>query len=228
MNEKALMACTVSGPLGFLLFGIGIWPLAGFLPPLAPSATAAEIAAIYRDHQLGIRLGSVLVMFAASMFVPFWAAISVFLKKLEPALSPYAYTQLASGTIVAAFFFLGALLFAVTAFRPDRPEELTQMMNDFAWILFITPGAPAFFQTIAIGFAILQDKSAVPVLPRWAGYLSIWVAVLFVPAGLGVVFKTGPFAWNGIITFWIPAVLVGAWSNVMAMLMIGHLKKVEV
>lgn len=225
MSIRSQQICTLSGPVGFALFPLGIWPLAHFLPPLSPASSAAEIAAIYSDNTIGIRLGAILVMFAASLFAPFFAMVSVLMKRMEGPATPYALTQIITATIVVTCFFIGPMLFTVTAFRPERAPELTLLMNDFAWIMLVTPGAPAFVQTLAIGFAILGDRNAVPILPRWSGYFSLWVAVLFLPAALAVMFKTGPFAWNGILAFWIPAALVGLWSNIMAFLMIKALKR---
>lgn len=36
---------------------------------------------------------------------------------------------------------------------------------------------------------------------------NIWVVILFLPAGIITLFKTGPFAWDGLIAFWIPALV---------------------
>ena len=40
--------------------------------------------------------------------------------------------------------------------------------------------------------------------PRWVGYFNIWMALLFTPANILVLFKTGPFAWDGFFIWWIP------------------------
>lgn len=224
MTKWAQKLCTISGPIGFVLFGIGLFPLAHFLPPLSPADSAQNIASTYQSNQLGIQLGAIVIMASASLFMPFFAMITVLMKRIEGHSAPLAVTQLASAVMVVLFFFIGAMLFAVTAFRPERSPELTQLMNDFGWIAFISPGAPAFVQTVAIGLAILSDKGQPPVLPRWSGYLSLWVAVLFLPAALAVIFKTGPFAWDGLLAFWIPAILVGSWSMIMAVLMVKSIE----
>ena len=52
-------------------------------------------------------------------------------------------------------------------------------------------------------------------LPRWLAYFNLWVAFLFVPGGLILFFKTGPFAWNGVFTFWLPLSIFSLWFIVM-------------
>jgi hypothetical protein len=54
-----------------------------------------------------------------------------------------------------------------------------------------------------------------PVFPRWVGYFNVWTAILFLPGPLCVFFRTGPLAWDGLFTWWIPFVLFAAWMVVM-------------
>jgi hypothetical protein len=53
--------CAVAGLICPLLF-FGAFIAAGFIPPLAPSASAAQIAAHYQSHATGIRLGAGLML----------------------------------------------------------------------------------------------------------------------------------------------------------------------
>jgi hypothetical protein len=93
------------------------------------------------------------------------------------------------------------MLMTVIAFRPDRSAELSVTLNDIAWLVFITPIAPFIIQNIAIGIAILRDEGRL--LPRWVAYLNFWIAASFVPDPLAYFFHSGPFAWNGILVFWL-------------------------
>ena len=82
-----------------------------------------------------------------------------------------------------------------------------------------------FVQNVVTGVVILGDKRAVPILPRWVGYMNLWTGVLLLP-GLAVgLFKVGPFAWNGALAFWMPAVVFGNWFNPMIFAMLAAIKR---
>jgi hypothetical protein len=225
MTERSLKICIWSGLVAGLFFVIGLWPLAQFIPLVDPQYSADQVAGIYRSNTIGIRLGGIAIMFSASFNAAFFGAIYTFVRRIEGGNGPYAITQAMSGAILAVFIFLPAMLFTVTAFRPERPVELTLLMNDFAWLALIIPTPPGIVQALAVGFAILGDKSAQPLLPRWAGYMSLWVAVLTMPAPLAVMFKSGPFAWNGFLAFWMPAGIAGIWLMVMLVAMLRAVKR---
>lgn len=52
--------------------------------------------------------------------------------------------------------------------------------------------------------------------PRWLGYANVFIALSFVPDLLLGFFTSGPFACQGLLAFWIPAVTYGIWLNRMA------------
>jgi hypothetical protein len=74
-----------------------------------------------------------------------------------------------------------------------------------SWIMLVMPWIPFMAQYFAFAFAILSDPRPQPVFPRWLAYFNIWAEVMFTPAIILPFFKTGPFAWNGLFVFWIPA-----------------------
>ncbi len=219
MSGRGNRICIWIGIAGFMLFGLGIWPIAGLLPPIAPSQGADAVAAIYAEHALSIRVGIMIAMFGVAFLCPYFAAWSGFIKRAEGGNAPLAMTIAISSAIVIACFFLGLLFLTVAAFRPERAPELTQFMNDFAWLMIVTPAAPVVILMLASGVAILGDSAEHPVLPRWTGYFSLWTAVLLIPGALAILFKTGPFAWDGLLAFWVPIGLFGVWVIVMAMQM---------
>ena len=100
-------------------------------------------------------------------------------------------------------------------------------MNDMAWLCFINPVCIIFFQGIAIGLAILMDKRSQPVFPRWFGYFNIWIVIVYLPGSLVPLFKHGPFAWNGVLAWWIPLTLFVIWMITMTRLLLKAITQQE-
>ena len=101
---------------------------------------------------------------------------------------------------------------------------VTQTLNDFAWLSFVTVFSPPLAQYACIGLAVLMDKGTQTIFPRWLGFLNLWVVLLIIPSGLAVFFKTGPFAWNGLRAFWLAIAAFGSWVSVMLFYTIRALK----
>ncbi len=215
MNIRNQMLCAWSGIAAMALFGLALWPLASFIPPLAPTLTPAEVAAFYQQNATGVRMASVLILMAGGLNCSFVGVISAQMRRIEKVNPALTYTQLVGGCVGSVIFIVPAMMFTITAFRPDRPPEITYLLNDMSWMWLIMPFGQAVIQNVAIGLAILDDKGAPPVFPRWLAFFNFWIALLFVPAAMLTFFKTGPFAWNGILAFWTPAMAFGAWFFVM-------------
>ncbi|MDB5969365.1 MAG: hypothetical protein JWQ90_1815 [Hydrocarboniphaga sp.] len=225
MNQRNQLLCAWSGVVFALLFGLGFWTFAGFFPPHYPSASAEQIAAIFRADTGMIRLGQVLLMAGSALTIPFAAVISVQLMRIEGRHAVMAITQFGAAAAGVFILILPAMLWTSAAFRPERAPELTLLLNDTAWLLFLMTFSPATVQLLAIGISVLGDKATAPVFPRWAGFFNLWMAVLFLPGGLMTFFKTGPFAWNGLFGFWIPALAFFSWVIVMTVLLIQTIKR---
>lgn len=225
MKSGTMKFCTYMGAVAGTLLFVGIWPLAGLFPPLAPSMPAAEVAAYYRDNQTGILVGAICIMAASVLFFPFLAAIAVFLKKIEGPVSPwtYAFLMICAYGFVTVFF--SGLFFTAAAYRPEFSDETIHSLSDIAFFLFVMPAVPAFVQNVVAGIGILSDRRARPVLPRWVGYMNLWTGVLLLPGCVVGLFKLGPFAWNGALAFWLPAVVFAIWFNVMIWAMLDAVKR---
>jgi hypothetical protein len=215
MNIKSQLAGTWVGLVFLIVFGLSLYPFAGFLPPSSPTLTQEQVAALFRENPNGIRFGMMLMMFAGCLMCVFVGVVSVQLKRIEKVNAMWTYTQLVAGACGALVIIIAGIAMTAAAFRPERPPEITYMMFDFAWLMIVMPAAPAGVQTFAIGFAILSDKNAPLIFPRWLGYFSCWVALLYFPGALVGFFKTGPFAWNGLLAFWLAGGAFGLWYIVM-------------
>lgn len=215
MNIRSQRLCAWGSPVGLVCFLVAIWPLAHFFPPLAPSLSATEVADIYRANSVGIRIACIVMILSCGVFAAFIAAIATQMKRIEGAHSPLTYTQIIAGLIGFLPLLITPAVWSVAAYRADRSPEMVMALNDLGWILFISVVWPPIVQMVAIGLAILGDKRPKPVFPRWAAYANFWTAILFLPGGFLTLFHTGPFAWNGLIAFWVPAVAFGNWLVIM-------------
>lgn len=186
--------------------------VANWFPPIDPALDAQAIAQLYQENTNRYRFGGLLVAFSAAFFWPFGVAISEQMKRVEGYRHhPMSSLQLASvtGTVWAILF--PGIIWMVAAYRPDRAPEITQVLNDMGWIIFIGTVAPGLIQLLAIGFCALNQSKDAPVFPPWFGFFNLWFATGFL-AGTLVPFVTdGPFAWDGLISFWLAATFFFGW-----------------
>jgi hypothetical protein len=214
MNTKQQLWCLYCGPAAMVIFTLGFWLAAGFIPPLHPNDTAREIQQAYQDNTDGIRIGLLLTMLAAAMTGPWVAVITTQMRRVEGTHSPLAWTQLGLGMLGILIFIFPAAAMQAVAFRPDRDPELMQLANDMAWLPFVGVWMLAYFQGLSIAWVCFMD-TAEKVFPRWLGYFNVWVVLLFLPGSLIYFFKDGPFSWSGIFCFWLPLTVFLTWFVVM-------------
>lgn len=202
-----------SGIIFIVLCAFGWVVLAKYIPPPSPQDSAEEIAARIADNRDGIRAGMILVMFSAVFLAPFAALISIQMRRIEGRSALLAWTQFGLGAILVLAFIYLAFFWQAATFR-DRPADDIQLVNDMAWIPFIGLTATAAMQSAVFGLAILMDRRTRPIFPRWLGYFNLWAAMLFCPGSFNVFFKSGPFAWNGLMAYYVPLIVFAAWMIV--------------
>jgi hypothetical protein len=218
MNPKLRILGVWSAAAFFLLWLIGFVFFAQWIPPMPPSATATEVADLFQARSVPIRVGMVLMSFGAVFYLPWTMVLSQLIKEIEGRSYFLAGTQLAAGVVSTMTFFLPAFLWTTAAFRPERNPEITQALVDLGWLFFITPIAPFILQYTILAIVIFGDKRPQPAYPRWAAYLQLWVSLSFMPAIIAFFMKTGPFAWNGLLVWWVPFATFTAWFVTMIVL----------
>ena len=204
---------------GCIVTFIGFIVLAGFVPPSSPNSSVADVISLYENNLFGIRSGMVLMLLGVSFLLPFISLISSHMHRMEGANPILAPTQLICGTVALLALFIPPIIWSIAAFRLDRDPQITMMLHDAGWIFLVFPAAPAIVQNLSIGLAVLSDGGSPPIFPRWIGFLNFWIAFLFIPAGLIVYFKTGAFAWNGILAFWVPFTAFSIWLTILLLFM---------
>lgn len=210
-NPQVQRWCAYSGLVFVLMLFAGLLT-AGFIPPVSPHQPAESLRRIFVDHQDRILVGMLVGMLGTGFAGPFVGVITVQLKRIEGPFAPLAHAQLMLGSMLPIALVVGQTLLMCAAYRTDRDAQTVQGFSDQAWFLIVGAFYMFVVQLACIGVAVLKDESPDPVLPRWLGYLNIWCAIGSLPAA-GVYFvETGPLAWNGLLSFWLPAVCFGAWG----------------
>ncbi|RDH77161.1 hypothetical protein DVS77_17180 [Mycolicibacterium moriokaense] len=188
-----------------LLIAYAAFP--GFWPPMSPRTPAADVAAFYRDNTAWIRLSMVTFNLFGVMFLPLFCVVVVQMKRMTTQSQVFAYCYLSATVSGSTIFALASVFFATAAFRPDRDADLTQVLNDLGWIVFVAPVGMALAQNLMLALAIYHDTAAErvaePVFPRWVGHFSVFVMVAMAPSAASVMFDSGPLAWNGLVSFWL-------------------------
>lgn len=203
--------CVRTIPVFIVLYLVGFVGLSGFVPPLSPTLTGAELAQLFEHHRNAIRGGQLLCLVAASLYLPWCAVMSVQMARVEGEFPVLAWLNFGGALLLVAFFFLCSMLWEVAAYRPDVDPQMLRMLNDFSWLTFVMVYPEYVVQLVAIAVVGFMDKRPRPLLPRWACFVTLWVALAGVGGGFATFFTTGAFAWNGLIGFWVPVAFFLLW-----------------
>jgi hypothetical protein len=186
--------------------------LMGFIPPPSPAHSAQQIAQLYIDRKLSIRVGTLIECVGFTFYLTWSMSIVFFMRKMERGMPVLSYTAIANAGGGYVFFLLMPITWAALAFRPETLDPaFLQIANDYVWFVFILSWPPFAVFMILIAVAVLRDQNATPTFPRWVGFFNLWTAVLIIPAGLVEFFKTGPFAYDGAISFWFVWIVFFGW-----------------
>jgi hypothetical protein len=194
------------GLLTFVFLFVG-FPGAGFLPLPSPSLSADEIAAHYTSHQFAIKAMGTLISIVGITYTFFTATLAGQLARIPGVPRAVIYTQLVGGCFTGLYVTLPGYILLVTAYRPERPPEITFIFNDMFWML-LNLNVPAFIaQDFAFSYAILHDHRPRPLFPHWLAYLSTASTLFYWPAlAIPFVYR-GVATWNGALSFWVPGVI---------------------
>ena len=214
----AITVCSWAGP-AFVVILVLSFLMMGFLPPPSPLLSAEGLAELIDERRTAFRLGATLVMQTTLFMFLLVAAVATQLRRIEAGREPlYTYASLILGLVGNVLPLFMGVIWTTIAYRPERDPQLLLLLNDFAFLALVMPAFPLMLQWIVIGAAILSDTRKTPLYPRWAAYLNFWAALLLLPGVVATFFKTGPFAWDGVLVFWVEIFAFFLWIFVMAWL----------
>jgi hypothetical protein len=208
----------------FLMFGVSVFFIMGMFPPPSPLRSDPEVAQFYSDNSLVLRIGATIALGTAGCMLPFAAVISYQMAKLK-GMIPWAILQAMGGAMMTMWLALPAMFWGVAAFTPERAADITRLMNDLAWLTFITSISHYVFQVCAISYVCMTGRVESSYFPRWLGYLNIWALVVTEVGVFGLLVKSGPLAWNGLLVFYLPVAAFTIWIVSMATVFLRSLRR---
>lgn len=214
MNSTIQRVCAWCGPAYILFYMIGL-VTAGMVPPPSPSLGAQEIAEFYRSDTDLVRLGVVIAFVASILYLPFSVAITAQMLRMDARHPMLALLQLGGAVASTLILLVPPLLWITAAFHPERSPDVTQAINDLAWIMVIITLNTFMVQYVAIALAVFQQRGRRPVFPRWIGFINLWVCFMFIPGPVLAFVHDGPFAYNGLLCFWAPLASFVIWFLAM-------------
>ena len=212
-----LWVCFWVVPTFYTLFGLIFVPLTRVMPPPRPDVGADDIVGFLHRHAAGIQVGFVALMFVIG-FAGVANGIVVYQIKRMSVSPAFGYAYLGSlavgalpGCLMAAISYLAAV------FRPDRDPQLVALLYDLTFLSFVGSLGCFAASYLVFAIAIVLDRNAV--FPTWFGYICIWQIVTELLAAPVFVFRSGPLAWNGSISFWMGTAVFAFWQVCLIVLL---------
>jgi hypothetical protein len=197
------------------------------LPPATLSAT--QVAEFYARNSTEIEIGAAICSWTGAFTIPLAIVIALQMIRLEKGFPIWSIVQCAGGVMMSVFTVLPPMFWGVAAFTPGRSPDVTLTMHEFGNLAFIATDQYFIFQFIALAIVCLKPQSAEhSPFPRWLGFLTLWAAFTIEIGVAAFLFKTGPFAWNGLFVYWIPLIMYGAWFVAVSLNLLRALKRQSV
>jgi len=220
------------GNMSILLFSIlgllGFAMLAGFWPPPQEYLTAEQLGQYYRENNLSIRIGMVIMLNAVPFYLVWGLVFQKVIDRIGDGTHLLGRMQLAGAITSSIILTVPAAMWIVGAFRPDiRTDAEIQLMYDLGWMLFDLPFLFFGVQYISAGIAILLDKREKPLFPRWIAWLGFFDTFTFIAVLMIPFVQDGPFAWHGLISFWVVFVTFFVYLLAVMMHIPGVLRRLQ-
>lgn len=204
-------------PAFYAIFSIVFVVFARVTPPPRPDVSDTQAADFFHAHGTTIQIGFTLLLVILGGAALTNGLIFYHMKRMSSG-PVFAYGYMA-GMAVGAVpgFLLVAVIFLTATFRADRDSQQLGMLYDLGLLSY--NGSLGCFTAayFAMAVAILYDRNEI--FPKWFAYVTIWQIITEVIATQMFVFDSGPFAWNGSISFWWAVVVFSVWLGALIVLL---------
>ena len=199
------------------------------VPLKNPAWTAEQVADWYTQNSTRIKWGAVICSWSGAFMMPILAVVAVQMARVETGgLKIWSVLSLVSGALMSLFLMLPPMFWGVAAYTaPRKDPEVTTLMHELASLTMTT--TDQFYIFMWIGVTVICLRPATQLIknnpfPRWWGWLSLWITIMFEAGAIAFIPRSGPFAWNGLLVFWSPLILFSTWIAIQSWLIFRALR----
>ncbi len=197
----------------------------GFVHPMSPTMSADAVAAFYRDDTARIRYSMILFNWFGVGLIPTVILLAMQVRRMAHRTPILSYSLIACAGGPPSLFLIANMFWLLGAFRPERAPELTQVLNDLAWVTFTVLVPYLIAQCLLLALAIYWDRQDQPVFRPWVAHFNILVAVALAPAAFTALSFSGPIAWDGVLSFWVKNIAIAVWIAVMGLVLAQTIRR---
>ncbi len=229
LNEfKYWRFCAWNGYVFMAVFVVCWGILSGNCPPWAGDTPAPVMGEFFRSQANWIRAGMVGSMTFVTCYLIWGVGIARVMSKVVGKDSVLIDLEIWGAGLTVVPILISSSIWLAAAYRPEAlPDNILQMLYDMAWILIDLAYATTTVQMIAMGVAFLSDEREVPLVPKLLAWYGIWVGLSFAAECLMPYFKTGAFARQGLLNFWIEFPLWFAWAPALTYYILKAIPRLE-
>jgi hypothetical protein len=181
--------------------------------------SADAVADISRDETARIRYSMILFNWFGVGLIPTVILLAMQVRRMAHRTPILSYSLIACAGGPPCLFLIANMFWLLGSFRPERSPELTQLLNDLAWVTFTVLVPYLIAQCLLLALAIYWDRQEQPVFKMWVAHFNILVAVALAPAAFTALAFSGPLAWDGLLSFWVKNIAIAAWIVVMGVVL---------
>lgn len=197
----------------------------GFVHPMSPNMSAEQVASFYQDETARIRYSMILFNWFGVGLIPIVILLAMQVRRMAHRTPILSYSLIAAAGGPPALFLIANMFWLLGSFRPDRAPELTQLLNDLAWLTFTLLVPYLIAQCLLLALAIYWDQQEQPVFTPWVAYFNLVIAAALIPATFAALSFDGPFAWDGVLSFWLKNIAIAVWILVMGVVLAQAIKQ---
>lgn len=215
----AFVALTVIGWLGIAHF----WAPAP--ADLGLDATKVWFSETYRWHTI---IGCTIFYIGAGLLTPGSIQFTIMLSKIEGRYPLWSITTGVCGIFISLIIFFNCCAWIVCSYRAETAADVIQSWYDWSWFAFLLGWIYLIIEMISTGIVELMDKRPVPMIPRWFTWLTLASGATLITAAGPAFFKSGPFAYHGLLAFYLPVVIWGTYIFGTTLFMLKELGRATV